>query len=417
MSQPGRCSAKAREGSDQGRRPWVARHGTDLGPGALLLGRGRVLLAIVIAAWCVLGLMPSAALAAGGANDPLFASQWNLRMIGAPPAWQYSTGNGVIVGLVDTGVDLSHPDLAGQVLASTNCIGSAGNPARCTGNGQDDNGHGTHVAGIIDALTNNGIGVASVAPNAKLVVAKALDSAGAGDDADVEAGIEWVVNHGAKVVNLSLGDASTLPLGLAGSGGASQPLVDGIDYAWQHGAIPVLAAGNNGGGLGSLGGGLLGPELGTNATFGNLPAIVVGAVGPTGAVASYSSPLTADRWGLVAPGGAADGNPADDVVSTYWVPGKSNQYAALAGTSMATPHVTGAIADLLALGYSQQSAIARLLATADNAVPCGTSCAGLLDLSAAVGGPPAPAPAGVTAPSTTDSDPLGLGSLLGSLGL
>jgi subtilisin family serine protease len=382
-------------------------------------GSPQVLLAIVIAAWFVLGLMPAgAAFAASGTpNDPLFASQWNLRMIGAPAAWQYSTGKGVIVGLVDTGVDLSHPDLAGQVLASTNCIGAAGDPAHCKGSGQDDNGHGTHVAGIIDALTNNGIGVASVAPDAKLVVAKALDSSGAGDDADVEAGIEWVVNHGARVVNLSLGDASTLPVGLGSSGGISQPLADGITYAWQHGAIPVLAAGNNGGGLGSAAGGLLGPELGTDAAFGALPAIVVGAVGPTGAVAGYSSTLTADRWGLVAPGGAADGNPADDVVSTYWVSGRSNQYAALAGTSMATPHVTGAIADLLALGYSQQSAITRLLATADSAVACGTSCAGLLDLSAAVGGPPVPPPAAGPAPNSTGADPLGLGALLGSLGL
>lgn len=384
-------------------------------PPGLLRGRARILLAVVIAAWCVIGLMPSGALAATGTpNDPLFASQWNLRMIGAPAAWQYSTGKGVIVGLVDTGVDLSHPDLAGQVLASTNCIGSAGDPASCKGSGQDDNGHGTHVAGIIDALTNNGIGVASVAPNAKLVVAKALDSSGAGDDADVEAGIEWVVNHGAKVVNLSLGDASILP-GLSGSGGISQSLSDGITYAWQHGAIPVLAAGNSGGGLGGAAGGVLGPELGTDAAFGDLPAIVVGAVGPTGAVASYSSPLTADRWGLVAPGGAADGNPADDVVSTYWVAGKSNQYAALAGTSMAAPHVSGAIADLLALGYNQQSAVTRLLSTADSAVSCGTSCAGLLDLSAAVGGPPVAAPSGIPAPS--GADPLGLGSLLGALGL
>lgn len=364
---------------------------------------------------CVLALLlPSLARAS---DDPMFAQQWGLQQVGAPSAWAISQGAGVLVGIVDTGVDLQHEDLAGQVAASTNCIGSNGDPALCTGNGQDDNGHGTHVAGIIAALEGNGKGIAGVAPKAHLLVAKALDASGSGADLDVEAGIKWVVDHGAKVINLSLGDANILPLGLGASGGAQAPLTDGINYAWSHGAIPVLAAGNNAhGALTSLGGGLLAGLFGADANFGSLPAIIVGATGPNGALASYSSLLTNDQWAVVAPGGAQDGNVADNVLSTYWVSGQANQYASLAGTSMATPHVVGAVADVLATGVAQADAVQRILTTADKSVPCGSSCSGLLDVSSAVGGPVTPPPPGGPAPTGGGTGDL-LSGLLSLLGL
>jgi subtilisin family serine protease len=359
--------------------------------------------------------LPSTAFAS---NDPLFAQQWGLAQIGASSAWNSSTGAGISVGIVDTGVDLHHEDLAGQVLMSTNCIGASADPSKCTGTGQDDNGHGTHVAGIIAALRDNGKGGAGVAPGAKLIVAKALDANGAGADADVQAGIMWVVDHGAKVVNLSLGDGSSLPLNLGSSGGISAPMTAGIEYAWSRGAIPVLAAGNNGGGLlNGLGGGLLGGLLGGgNANFGTLHAIIAGATGPSGAMAAYSSPLASNAWAIAAPGGANDGKAADDVMSTWWAMGKTNQYLAIAGTSMATPHVAGGVAEVLATGLGQQAAVDRILTSADKAVACGTSCAGLLDVSAAVGRPATAPPAGGTAPATGSSGNL-LGSLLGLLGL
>src|SRR6266852_3145602 len=346
--------------------------------------RPRRLAASAVAAGCALAmLLPSAAFAS---NDPLFAEQWGLAQIGAPSAWGITTGTGVTVGIVDTGVDLHHEDLAGQVVSSTNCIGANADPSKCTGSGQDDNGHGTHVAGIIAGLKDNGKGGAGVAPGAKLIVAKALDATGAVADADVQAGIMWVVDHGAKVVNLSLGDGGSLPLNLGSTGGISAPMTAGIEYAWSHGAIPVLAAGNNGGGL--LGGGLLGGLLGGgNASFGKLHAIIAGATAPSGAMAAYSSPLTADNWAVAAPGGANDGTAAHDVMSTWWASGKTNQYMAIAGTSMATPHVAGAVADVLATGLGQQAAVDRILTSADQGVACGASCAGLLDVSKAVGGP------------------------------
>jgi subtilisin family serine protease len=305
----------------------------------------------------------------GASNDSDFPKQWALTQIGAPSAWTSSTGAGVRIGVVDTGVDLAHEDLAGKVVAHTSCVGAAGNPARCTGSAQDDQGHGTHVAGIAAAATDNAKGIAGVAPAAELVVAKALSSAGAGSDADIVAGIKWVVDRGARVVNLSLGDPNFVFTSLFGTS-----MREGIEYAWSHGAVPVLAAGNTN---------LLG--LGSS-NYGDLNAIVVGATGPDDEVASYSSPVGNAKWAILAPGGAGGGDPAQDIYSTFWEHGKANQYRALAGTSMAAPHVAGAVALLLGKGHTPQSAVARLLETADPGVACdGTQCRGRLDLARAAG--------------------------------
>jgi subtilisin family serine protease len=393
---------------------WRDRRGHS--PVARRSRRASASLTVLAAAFALAFALPNAAFAVGPSLTPTgaqYAQQWALRQIGAANAWNYSTGQGVTIGLVDTGVDLQQQDLQGQILATTNCIGANANPANCSGSGMDDNGHGTHVAGIMVGTGDGGQGTYGVAPNAKLVVAKALDSTGAGADADVQAGIMWVVQHGARIVNLSLGDGSTLPLGLGSTGGITAALTAGIDYAWQNGAIPVLAAGNNGSGLGSSL--LLGSLLGSTAAFGTLPAVIVGASTPTGAVASYSSQLTNDQWAILAPGGANDGNPADDVLSTYWTPSNPvSDYTTLAGTSMATPHVSGTLADLLAEGYSAQGAINQLLSSADKSVPCGSACSGLLDTSRAVGGPATPAPSGGgTTGAATDP----ISALLAALGL
>src|SRR5207302_4052223 len=128
--------------------------------------------------------------------------------------------------------------LSGQVAESANCISSNGDPKQSKPNaGQDDEGHGTHVSGLIAAMKDNGRGIAGVAPGSKLVVAKALDSSGGGGTDDINAGIKWVVDHGARIVNLSLGDTNVVITQVLGTS-----LSDGIEYAWQHGAIPVLAA-------------------------------------------------------------------------------------------------------------------------------------------------------------------------------
>src|SRR5436853_5146279 len=102
-------------------------------------------------------------------NDTLFDQQWPLAQIKAPEAWSVSTGAGVTIGIVDSGIDFSHPDLAGKVVASANCLGG-----QCRDGGADDgHGHGTILAGIAAAVTNNGLGIAGVAPDARLLIAKA----------------------------------------------------------------------------------------------------------------------------------------------------------------------------------------------------------------------------------------------------
>jgi len=321
---------------------------------------------------------------APASNDPGLPQQWALPIVGASGAWPVSTGAGVRIGVVDTGVDLGHEDLAGKVAAATTCIGTGGDPARCKGSGQDDQGHGTHVSGIAAAVTNNGKGVASVAPGAQLVVAKALDSSGSGYDDDVAAGIRWVVDHGAQVVNLSIGGQTSNILHT----GATPFLHDAIEYAWAHGAVSVLAAGN----YASLGLGL------GSADYGNLDAVVVGATDRNDHVAFYSSALGNAKWTVLAPGGAAGLNQQDDILSTYWQSGAQNTYAYMAGTSMATPHVAGGLALLLARGYTAQGAVDRLLATVDP-LSCGANsptCHGRLAVARAVA-QPGPKP---TTPST-----------------
>jgi subtilisin family serine protease len=313
---------------------------------------------------------------AGASTDPSFTAQWSLSRIGAAEAWNTSTGSGVRIGIVDTGVDLLHEDLAGKVVAHTSCVGSQGDPARCSGTAQDDQGHGTHVSGIAAAWKDNGRGIAGVAPDAELVVAKVLGADGSGTTEDINAGIRWVVDHGAQVVNLSLGDSNFL---LTSTGGTS--MREGLDYAWSKGAVPVLASGNEN----PLGLGLLG-----SSNYGPLNAIVVGATGPDDRTASYSSPLGNAKWALMAPGGAGGGTPQQDILSTIWAEGQHNQYAALAGTSMAAPHVSGALALLLAQGREPLDAVTTLLNAAAPGVGCGDlmagACAGRLDVSRAVNG-------------------------------
>jgi subtilisin family serine protease len=200
-----------------------------------------------------------------------------------------------------------------------------------------------------------------------------------------------VVDHGARVVNLSVGAGGSVITSILGGGSSS--LADGVEYAWNSGAIPVLASGNDQAAL-----------LGGSANYGSLDAMVVGATGPNDEVAGYSSPLGNAKWGLVAPGGDGGGDTAHQIASTFWVRGMSNQYAVLEGTSMAAPHVTAAAALLLAQGLSRDQAVQRLLDSANRGVACGGGCHGRLDVLQAVGGPaPATAPSAATpaAPATT----------------
>jgi subtilisin family serine protease len=324
----------------------------------------------VVAVLAGLALAAASSPPAQAAGDPEFDRQWGITTIGAPAAWARTTGAGVRIGIVDTGVDLTHEDLAGHIVESTSCIGTDGNALKCTGSAQDDFGHGTHVAGIAAAIKDNGVGVAGVAPDAQLVVAKVFKGATA-DEADVLAGVKWVVDHGAKVVNLSLGGAVFVVAATFGS-----ELSKGVEYAWSHGAVPVVASGNED---------LFGAGIGSSE-YGNMDALVVGATGRDDHVADYSSPTGNAKWAIIAPGGGNESQ-SDDIYSTFWSKGKQNDYGYLAGTSMAAPHVTGAVALLLAQGLTKEQAVERILATADP-VACGPNsdnCRGRLNVARATG--------------------------------
>jgi len=337
----------------------------------------RRLMAAVLS---VVGLLAVTAGPASATNDTYFPRQWALTQIGAPQAWTRSTGGGITIGIVDTGVDLSHPDLAGKVVTTADCVG---HPCVAGGaGGQDVHGHGTIVSGIAAANTGNGKGIAGVAPDAHLVVAKVLNDQGEGRVDDINSGIHWVVDNGARVVNLSLGDPNPLVSSLLGT-----PLRNAIEYAWSKGAVPVLASGNYATGIGDIG----------TENYGNIDALVVGATDRAGNVPSYSSPIGNAKWGLVAPGGAGSGGADSNVISTFPIASGGSGYASAGGTSMAAPHVAAGIALLLAQGLTPTAAVSRLLGTLDK-VPCGTGCQGRLNLAAAVGADPTPP---TTAPATT----------------
>lgn len=357
--------------------------------GAIAVGRrrstaravaGALALGMLTTGGAVLAAAPSGS--ASTAHAQYLSDQWGLSAVGAPSVWQYANGAGVDIGIVDTGVDLAQGDLQGKVVAQQSFVSSpsSGCATPAASSAQDDNGHGTHVAGI--AAASGAVGVDGVAPAASLVVAKVLDCQGAGSYQDVDTGIHWVVDHGARVVNLSLGDAGT---GLVDQSQLTgQALGSALQYAWDHGAVPVVAAGNNANGLLGLG----------EANYANLPAIVVAATGPNGRLASYSNSIDNAQWGVAAPGGDDPNGPTTptcglydsaEILSTYWSAANTTScYATDEGTSMATPFVTGAVALLLGRGLTPSQAVQTLLSTANHSVSCGSACSGLLNAQAAV---------------------------------
>lgn len=300
----------------------------------------------------VLGLVfqPFSAARAYTPDDPRFDEQWGLEIVGAPDAWEKTIGDGVTIAVIDSGIDLAHEDLADGIGAHVSCIDADDEPDACTGSGQDDHGHGTHVAGIAAAATDNRVGVASVAPGATLLSVKVLEPNSAGQAtgslSDVRAGIEWAVDHGADVINLSLGE-NVIIRNLFGSG-----LQDAVEDAWEAGVIPVIAAGNTDGLFGS--------------GYGGLPALVVAATTRDDEIASYSTDIGDAEWGIAAPGGDGGANAPDarKIYSTYWEPDRPDLYGWASGTSMAAPHVSGAAAALLSRGFTPRQTVDRLLETA-----------------------------------------------------
>jgi subtilisin family serine protease len=233
-------------------------------------------------------------------------------------AWGITTGNSnIIVAVVDTGVDLNHPDLWSRLLPGYDYVNNDSSP-------DDDEGHGTHVAGIIGAIGNNSSGITGMCWNVSILPVKVMDSNGEGDLSDIFLGIEYAYNHGAKVINLSLG------------GSYSDLFQSVIDDAYNAGAIIVAAAGN--GGLDNIGDNLtLVSKMSPVCNDGNSNKIIgVASIGTSLSKSSYSN-YSSNYVDICAIG--------ESILSTY----PNDTYAALSGTSMAAPAVSGIIALLLSL--------------------------------------------------------------------
>jgi serine protease len=293
-----------------------------------------------------------AAAPAAHAADPLRGQQWGLSMVESDPAHSVTRGAGAVVAVVDTGVLASHEDLRGRLAAGHDFVSGDDDP-------QDGNGHGTHVTGIVAADDGNGVGVSSVAPDAKVMPVRVLDDDGSGTPDDIAAGIDWAATHGAQVLNLSLGPDLPL-LGSAPEVGAA------IDRALDRGVVVAAAAGNSG-----L------PICEQPRVQGRM--LCVGSVDDTGSRSYFSN--FGQGLGIMAPGGSLLGG--QDILSTY----NDGGYEDLAGTSQATPHVAGVAALLVSKGVTGQAAVDRILATARDAGPPGPDMeygAGIVDARAAV---------------------------------
>ncbi|MCS6881049.1 MAG: S8 family serine peptidase [Oscillochloridaceae bacterium] len=263
-------------------------------------------------------------------NDPAFPQQWGLRNIQAPEAWTITTGGPVVVAVLDSGVDGDHPDLAGKVLPGFNTLN--GSP-----DARDDNGHGTAVAGLIAANTDNNAGIAGLCWECRILPVKVVDARGVGNDASLAAGIRWAADNGARVINMSLGGE-----------GDSRLLREAIAYAAARGIVLVAASGNE-------------REIGNPVTY---PAaypdvIAVGATGNTDTITGFSN--TGDYLDLAAPGVG------------LWTTLPGGRYGPPNGTSFSSPYVAGAAALVLTqrpdLGRSDVGCI--LKASADDKGPPG----------------------------------------------
>lgn len=303
--------------------------------------------------------------------------QWDMtpEQLSTQAAWATSTGAGITVAVLDTGVKADHLDLSGQVLAGTDTVDLS------TDGRTDFKGHGTHVAGTIAAKKGNGRGIAGVAPDAKILPVRVLDANGNGTMAQVADGIYWAVQNGADVINLSLGG----PTG-------NSVVADALTYAEQQGVVVVASAGNSG------------------ANTINYPAAY------STAIAVCASDESKARWTSSSYSSSTPYvdicAPGVGVLSTYYL--STVSYAYMDGTSMAAPHVAGIAALVLAAYPSLTPAQVKTLLedSADDMETPGVDAAtghGLVDPAAALAlaatlyGPPATTTSTTTSTTSTST--------------
>lgn len=288
-------------------------------------------------------------------NDPLWSQQWNLRSINVERAWEETKGNGVTVAVIDTGVSRV-PDLKNTKF--TKGYDFVNDKAEV----EDDNGHGTHIAGTIAQSTNNGYGVAGIAYEASIMPLKVLSAGGNGTIADIAEAIKFAADNGADVINLSLGGT-----------GESQMIQEAINYAHSKGVVIVAAAGNE------------------NKSSAGYPAryahvIGVSALDSSGSKASYSN--FGAGVDISAPGGdTSNGEIGGILQNTIDVESGQSVFTAYQGTSMASPHVAAVAALIKAVGVKDPNDVRSILLSSARKIqndPLNHFGAGQLDAAAAI---------------------------------
>jgi thermitase len=304
-------------------------------------------------------------------DDPGFVNQRGMVTVGAPQAWDVTTGSRSInIAILDTGVDLDHPDLASKIVENVNFSSSA--------TVDDVYGHGTHVAGIAAAMTNNGIGVAGLGYSATIMNVKVLGDNGQGYWSGVAQGIIWAADNGAEVISMSLGGSS-----------GSSAVESAINYAWNKGVVVVAAAGNDGTSTPGY------PAYYTNC-------MAVAATDSIDRLAPWSN--RGDWVDVAAPG-----------VSVYSTL-KDGSYGYKSGTSMAAPHVAGLAALVLAVaadsnrdGRLNDEVRTRIESTCDDVGVSGIGSGRINAYEAVAGGAAMPVPAtGSITGKVTDATDAGL---------
>ena len=307
-------------------------------------------------------------------NDEFYSRLYALPRIGMEQVWDRTTGSpNVLIAVVDTGVYARHPDLAGNVVAGTDLVNGDNNAS-------DDEGHGTHTAGIIAAIGNNRIGVTGMCWRCHILPVKALDNQGSGSASTVASGVRYAVDHGARVINLSLGGTDD-----------SRLLHDAIIYATNHGALVVAAAGNE-------------AQAGNPIEYpASYPEVMsVAATDQNDQHASFSNYNS--HVSVAAPG--------VNIGSTTWTAANPTAYSADSGTSEAAPFVSGLAGLLWSVNPSlSNSGVRRIIeSTADDLGPRGRDVyfgAGRINALRAVTAampasapPPAPPSGTITFPQT-----------------
>jgi serine protease len=324
----------------------------------------------------------------GYPNDPQYKYQWHLNQIGMPRAWKLADGNGVIVAVLDTGVAYEDyknfhllPDLKGITFVEPYNFVANNTHA------DDDHGHGSHVTGTIAQVTNNGIGVAGIARNVRIMPLKVLSGSGSGSVGGIADAIRYAADHGAKVINMSLGGAFP-----------SAVLKKAVAYAHGKGVTVVCAAGNESRG-----------RVGYPAAYPG--AVAVSATQFDESITFYSN--YGKDIDIAAPGGNTrvdqngDGKP-DGVLQNTIALGDptSDDYYAYMGTSMASPHVAGVAALVVGEGVTDPDRVEQVLKDSARKPASGYSAekygAGILDAPAAV----------LKARSSTGGYQFGLGLLM-----